>query len=84
MTTKNKKQKRGLEDIIICTPGRLLSHLDFNYFDTSGVEHLILDEADRMLDMEHDDIMKIAKTLPKKKTESIIFSINYAPPKSDG
>ena len=49
LITKNKRKKE--QDIIICTPGRLLKHLDFNYFDTSGVEHLILDEADRMLDM---------------------------------
>ena len=58
----NQKQalKKGA-DIIICTPGRLLAHLDFNYFDTSGVKHFILDEADRMLDMGfYDDIMKIA------------------------
>ena len=71
----NQKQalKKGV-DIIICTPGRLLAHLDFNYFDTSGVQHLILDEADRMLDMGfYDDIMKIANTLPKKR-QNLLFS----------
>ena len=71
----NQKQalKKGA-DIIICTPGRLLAHLDFNYFDTSGVEHLILDEADRMLDMGfYDDIMKIAEKLPIKR-QNILFS----------
>ena len=48
----NQKQAliKGV-DIIICTPGRLLAHLDFDYFDTSGVEHFIVAEADRMLDM---------------------------------
>lgn len=70
-------QKKALQkgaDIIICTPGRLLAHLDFNYFDTSGVEHLILDEADRMLDMGfYDDIMNIAKKLPEKK-QTLLFS----------
>ena len=76
----NQKQalKKGA-DIIICTPGRLLAHLDFNYFDTSGVEHLILDEADRMLDMGfYDDIMKIAKTLPKKR-QNLLFSATMPP-----
>jgi ATP-dependent RNA helicase RhlE len=71
----NQKQalKKGA-DIIICTPGRLLAHLDFDYFDTSGVEHLILDEADRMLDMGfYDDIMRIAKQLPAKR-QTLLFS----------
>lgn len=71
----NQKEalKKGA-DIIICTPGRLLAHLDFNYFDTSGVEHLILDEADRMLDMGfYDDIMTIAKQLPEKR-QTLLFS----------
>jgi len=71
----NQKQalKKGA-DIIICTPGRLLAHLDFDYFDTSGVEHLILDEADRMLDMGfYDDIMTIAKQLPAKR-QTLLFS----------
>ena len=70
-------QKQALvngADIIICTPGRLLAHLDFDYFDTSGVEHFILDEADRMLDMGfYDDIMKIAKSLPEKR-QNLLFS----------
>ena len=71
----NQKQalKKGA-DIIICTPGRLLAHLDFDYFDTSGVEHLILDEADRMLDMGfYDDIMTISKQLPEKR-QTLLFS----------
>ena len=70
-------QKKALSkgaDIIICTPGRLLAHLDFNYFDTSGVNYLILDEADRMLDMGfYDDIMTITKQLPKKR-QTLLFS----------
>ena len=71
------KQKKALingTDIIICTPGRLMAHLDFNYFDTSGIEHFILDEADRMLDMGfYDDIISIAKKLPKK-CQTLMFS----------
>ncbi len=71
----NQKQAlRKGADIIICTPGRLLAHLDFNYFDTSGVDHFILDEADRMLDMGfYDDIIKIADKLPKKR-QTLLFS----------
>ncbi len=76
----NQKQalKKGA-DMIICTPGRLLAHLDFNYFDTSGVKHFILDEADRMLDMGfYDDIMKIAKSLPEKR-QNLLFSATMPP-----
>ena len=75
-------QKQALvngADIIICTPGRLLAHLDFNYFDTSGVQHFILDEADRMLDMGfYDDIIKIAKSLPEKR-QNLLFSATMPP-----
>ena len=76
----NQKQalKKGA-DIIICTPGRLLAHLDFNYFDTSGVKHFILDEADRMLDMGfYDDIIKIANTLPNER-QTLLFSATMPP-----
>ena len=76
----NQKQalKNGA-DIIICTPGRLLAHLDFDYFDTSGVQHFILDEADRMLDMGFfDDIMKITKSLPEKM-QTLLFSATMPP-----
>ena len=72
-----EKQKQALikgADIIICTPGRLIAHLDFNYFDTSKIQHFILDEADRMLDMGfYDDIIKIANKLPENK-QNILFS----------
>ena len=77
-----ENQKQALiqgADIIICTPGRLLAHLRFNYFDTSGLEHFILDEADRMLDMGfYDDIMTIVKRLPKKR-QNLLFSATMPP-----
>tara|TARA_B100001142_G_scaffold328927_1_gene390440 strand:+ start:17243 stop:18454 length:1212 start_codon:yes stop_codon:yes gene_type:complete len=76
----NQKQalKKGA-DIIICTPGRLLAHLDFDYFDTSGVKHFILDEADRMLDMGfYDDIITISKRLPEKR-QNLLFSATMPP-----
>ena len=77
-----EKQKQALvkgTDIIICTPGRLLAHLKFEYFDASGVECFILDEADRMLDMGfYDDIITISKRLPKKR-QNLLFSATMPP-----
>jgi ATP-dependent RNA helicase RhlE len=77
-----ENQKQALikgTDIIICTPGRLMAHLRFNYFDTSGVEHFILDEADRMLDMGfYDDVMVIANRLPKIR-QNLLFSATMPP-----
>lgn len=61
-------------DIVIATPGRLLSHLTIGNIDFSKVEHLILDEADRMLDMGfYEDIMRIVKALPAKR-QTLLFS----------
>lgn len=61
-------------NIIIATPGRLISHLNFGYVKFDKLEHLILDEADRMLDMGfYDDIMNIVKHLPEKK-QTLMFS----------
>ena len=69
-----KKAIKNGADILVCTPGRLLAHMKFNYFDPSDVKHFILDEADRMLDMGfYDDIMDIAKKLPKKR-QNLMFS----------
>lgn len=66
-------------DIIVATPGRLLSHTNFEYGDLSQVELLILDEADRMLDMGfHDDIMRIVKKLPQKR-QTLLFSATMPP-----
>ena len=72
-----EQQKRGLTmgaEVVIATPGRLLSHLKLGYVDLSEVKHFILDEADRMLDMGFfDDIMQIAQYLPKER-QTIMFS----------
>jgi ATP-dependent RNA helicase RhlE len=47
-------------DVVICTPGRMIAHLNMGYVRLKGLHHLVLDEADRMLDMGfYDDIMKI-------------------------
>lgn len=70
-------QERGLKtgaDVVIATPGRLISHINLNDIDFSGVKYFILDEADRMLDMGFwDDIMTIVKRLPKER-QTILFS----------
>lgn len=72
-----EQEKRGLTmgaDIIIATPGRLISHLSLSNIDLSGVKYFILDEADRMLDMGFsDDIMQIEKMLPRER-QTILFS----------
>ena len=61
-------------DIIIATPGRLISHLNMGNLDTSKISFFVLDEADRMLDMGFsEDIMTIAKKLPTNR-QTIMFS----------
>ena len=70
-------QVTGLQkgaDIVIATPGRLLSQMNIYDIDFSGVKYFILDEADRMLDMGfYDDIMTIVSKLPKER-QTIMFS----------
>ena len=70
-------QVNGLQrgaDIVIATPGRLLSQMNIYDIDFSGVRYFILDEADRMLDMGfYDDIMTIVSKLPKER-QTIMFS----------
>lgn len=72
-----EQERKGLTlgaDIIIATPGRLISHLTTGNFDLSHVNFFILDEADRMLDMGfYDDIIKITSFLPEKR-QTIMFS----------
>jgi superfamily II DNA/RNA helicase len=66
-------------DIIVATPGKLISHLNLGYVNTDKLEHLILDEADRMLDIGfYDDIMKIISFLPKKR-QTLMFSATMPP-----
>lgn len=76
------QQKRALErgaDIIIATPGRLIAILATGKIDLSHLQHLILDEADRMLDMGfYDDIVKIINQLPKKR-QTLLFSATMPP-----
>ncbi len=68
------KSMRLGADVIIATPGRLISHISLGNVDLSRVSFFVLDEADRMLDMGFsDDIMKIASKLPKT-CQTIMFS----------
>ena len=75
-------QRRGLQqgaDVVIATPGRLISHINLYDIDFSGVKYFILDEADRMLDMGFfDDIMQIVKRLPTAR-QTIMFSATMPP-----
>lgn len=75
-------QKRALTsgaDIIVATPGKLLSHLNMGYVKFKNIKHLILDEADRMLDMGfQDDINRILKYVPKVR-QTLLFSATMAP-----
>ena len=77
-----EQQKRGMElgaDIVIATPGRLLSHIKLGTVDLSKVSFFVLDEADRMLDMGfYDDIMQVYKQLPAD-CQTFMFSATMPP-----
>jgi ATP-dependent RNA helicase RhlE len=67
-------------DVIIATPGRLLDHFRASYARLPGIEYLVLDEADRMLDMGFlPDIRRILKHIPTKR-QTLFFSATMPPP----
>jgi superfamily II DNA/RNA helicase len=76
------REKQALStgvDIVVATPGKLISHLNMGYVKMKELKYLILDEADRMLDMGfHDDIMKIISFLPAKR-QTLMFSATMPP-----
>jgi ATP-dependent RNA helicase RhlE len=77
-----EQQKRSMRegvDIIIATPGRLISHLSSGVLKLDQLQHLVLDEADRMLDMGfYDDIVKIVSYLPQVR-QTVMFSATMPP-----
>jgi ATP-dependent RNA helicase RhlE len=73
MTPQIRALARGLE-ILVATPGRLLDHMQQRHVDLSRVEILVLDEADRMLDMGFvRDVERVIRALPKQR-QSLLFS----------
>jgi len=66
-------------DIVVCTPGRLIAHLKMGYLKFKGLKYLVLDEADRMLDMGFfEDLMKIINVLPAER-QNLFFSATMPP-----
>ena len=77
-----EQQKKALEtgaEIVVATPGRLIALLAGGKMDLSSLEHLVLDEADRMMDMGFsDDILKIVNYLPQDR-QTVLFSATMPP-----
>ena len=77
INTQIAKLRKGV-DVVVATPGRLLDHLQQGTIDLSAIECLVLDEADRMLDMGFiRDIRKIMKVLPKER-QNLLFSATFS------
>ncbi|MBN1952718.1 MAG: DEAD/DEAH box helicase [Bacteroidales bacterium] len=75
---QEKKVMTEGAEIVVATPGKLIAHLNMGYVNLSQLEHLILDEADRMLDIGfYEDIMKIVKHVPAKR-QTLMFSATMA------
>jgi superfamily II DNA/RNA helicase len=76
---QEKKALMHGANIIIATPGRLISHLNTGHIKFNHLQHLVLDEADRMLDMGfNEDIAKIISYLPKQR-QNLLFSATMPP-----
>ncbi len=77
--SREKQALTNGADMVICTPGRMIAHLNMGYVNLSGLRYLILDEADRMLDMGfHDDIMKILSYIPATR-QTLCFTATMPP-----
>ena len=67
-------------DVVVGTPGRILDHISRDTIDLGKIEYLVLDEADRMLDMGFlPDVEKIMKSCPAKKRQTMLFSATLPP-----
>ena len=72
-TTEKTALTSGV-DMVVCTPGRMIAHLNMGYVNLKEVKYLVLDEADRMLDMGfQDELMKIISFLAPKR-QNLLFS----------
>ena len=70
---------RGGADIVVATPGRLLDLVDQNALRLNDVQHLVLDEADRLLDLGFaDELQRVLALLPSKR-QTLLFSATFAP-----
>ena len=79
MGPQEKAFRKG-DDVIIATPGRLLDHFQYDYAALSGLEYLVLDEADRMLDMGFlPDIRRILRHVPEPR-QTLCFSATMPAP----
>jgi ATP-dependent RNA helicase RhlE len=66
-------------DIVVCTPGKMIAHINMGYVKLKELQYLVLDEADRMLDMGFiDDIIRIINALPAKR-QTLLFSATMPP-----
>ena len=66
-------------DIVVCTPGKMIAHINMGYVKLKQLKYLVLDEADRMLDMGfYDDIMRIINSIPAKR-QTLLFSATMPP-----
>ena len=74
MGAQERALKAGV-DIIVATPGRLMDHMRQQNADLSAIELLVLDEADRMMDMGFwPDVRRIVEALPREKRQTLLFS----------
>jgi len=77
INTQISKLRNGV-DVVVATPGRLLDHMQQRTIDLSKVDLLVLDEADRMLDMGFiRDIKRVLKVLPKER-QNLLFSATFS------
>src|SRR5438105_1570778 len=78
MEPQTRALTRGV-DIVVATPGRLLDHMERGHVDFSRLEVLVLDEADRMLDMGFaPDVRRILAALPARR-QTLLFSATISP-----